>query len=332
MSGILETKTRIMDVIITQEGRRQLTSGKFVPEYASFTDGHTFYEKDVASGSADASHRLYFEAYSRQQDQIVLETDDSGLLVQYNGGATNVTSAGKIYSASYKTVNSPAGSYNKVIYSSNNEPFSSQFSNLSGSIFSSFSDQTFITTSYPYEPYTDFSLSTGSISFKFDNLVPFKNLQGTEVTVEAAEPVFLDKRLSHLPNFKFLSPVYVDSANRVKKLGDYPNLKSKNEYTYQDLMSDLKGKSAELAKKEKITVNFNQTSLQGNVFMQIFEGKKGNGTADPLFKKLDCIDFGEFKDPNDSANPYKRVFFVGKVYFDKNDTPTYINLFTIIAE
>lgn len=331
MSGILDSKSRIMDVVITQEGRRQFSAGKFVPMFASFTDRHTFYEQDVVSGSADASERIYFEAGNRHQDQIVVETDDSGLLVPYDGGSTRISTDGKIYSASYSTINSPAGSFNKVIYSVTGSTFGSVFNNVSNSIIESYEQQTMIKTSYPYEKYDTFNLSTGSIQFNYNNFFPFRGI-GPETTVDAADHLFLDKRLSHLPNFKFLPPVYKDSSGKTQNLGQYVPLKTTDELTYYDLMSEIKGTDPTRPNKEKIDVSFAETSIQSNVFMQMFEGKNNTTDGVPSLRKLECIDFGEFKDENDKERPYKRVFFVGKVYLDSFQSPTYINLFTIVAE
>jgi hypothetical protein len=80
MSGILDPKSRIMDVLLTEEGRRQLANGSIRIEYASFSDSSTFYEMDILSGSSDPSNRLFFECSSSPYDQITFETDDGGLL------------------------------------------------------------------------------------------------------------------------------------------------------------------------------------------------------------------------------------------------------------
>ena len=65
MAGILDSKTRIMDVIITKEGRRQMASGKLRAEFLSFTDASTFYEKSGQQGNSDPTDRVYFEATSK---------------------------------------------------------------------------------------------------------------------------------------------------------------------------------------------------------------------------------------------------------------------------
>jgi hypothetical protein len=47
MSGILNTKQRIMDTILTQEGKRQLASGELRLNFITFTDNATFYKKII---------------------------------------------------------------------------------------------------------------------------------------------------------------------------------------------------------------------------------------------------------------------------------------------
>ena len=86
MSGILDSKTRIIDAFITDEGKRQISTGKLKIEFAAFTDRHTFYAADAISGSSDASTRLYFEANTTAADQVTFETDDSGALLNNTGG------------------------------------------------------------------------------------------------------------------------------------------------------------------------------------------------------------------------------------------------------
>ena len=101
--GILDSKSRILDTIITEEGRRQLTNGEFNIEFAAFSDKFTYYEADVVSGSTDASKRIYLEAISVPQDRITFEADDSGKLLRFDAGGTLTVSKGKIISGSSST-------------------------------------------------------------------------------------------------------------------------------------------------------------------------------------------------------------------------------------
>jgi hypothetical protein len=71
--GILDSKSRILDTILTLEGRRQIADGKLKVEWVSLSDSFTFYESDLVSGSTDATQRLFFEASHSPQDQITFE-------------------------------------------------------------------------------------------------------------------------------------------------------------------------------------------------------------------------------------------------------------------
>ena len=81
--------------------------------------------------------------------------------------------------------------------------------------------------------------------------------------------------------------------------------------------------------KEFKVINFKNTSEQNNLIMQMFE-------TDPTrnkIKKLDIIDAGLFFDEDDVNNRHeKHVFYVGKIYLDDFNTPTFINMFTIILD
>ena len=335
MSGILDSKTRIMDVVLTVEGRRQLAAGKFVPQFASFTDRHLFYAKDAVSGSDDASSYIYFEAGNRNQDQIVIENDDSGALIPYDGNATRVSSDGRVYAASIQTLSAGAETYNRVNYDAVTSSFASMFELVSESITGSLADQQLLRTRFAYERYNEFKLSTGSITFRRNNFVPFRGTQPAG-QVGALDPFVIDRQLSHLDNFQFLAPVYRDDSNIQQNLGNYDPIESIDPLTYSELLTSLIGTDPQSPLKEKQAVDFAQTSLQSNIFMQIFEGSTTDSNGVAMLKKLDCIDFGEFKDENDKQRPFKRVFFVGKVYANENSdsyqAPAFVNLFTIVAD
>ena len=84
MAGILNNKTRIMDVIVTREGRRQIADGNLRAKFASLTDTQAFYESDIISGSTDPTDRIYFEASSSPIDRIIFEKDESVLKIHFD--------------------------------------------------------------------------------------------------------------------------------------------------------------------------------------------------------------------------------------------------------
>lgn len=83
MSGILDNKSRIIDAILTIEGRRQMAEGTFEVSYATFTDSGVCYMPDIENGHEDPTNKIYFEATNLPQDQITFEANDEGKLVPF---------------------------------------------------------------------------------------------------------------------------------------------------------------------------------------------------------------------------------------------------------
>ena len=81
--GLLDSKQRIMDTIITDEGRKQLGTGRFIPAFYSFSDAGAVYsisDTYVTGTVPDSSIAtlVSFEAFPLPQDQVSFEADDSG--------------------------------------------------------------------------------------------------------------------------------------------------------------------------------------------------------------------------------------------------------------
>ena len=115
MAGILDNKKRVMDIIVTDEGKRQAANGELRIRFATFTDKHTFYEdvsgsyspKTASNVAADATERIYFEAVFEFQDRIIVETEEAysldghpeGRFIPFKGRDFTVSS-GRITSSS----------------------------------------------------------------------------------------------------------------------------------------------------------------------------------------------------------------------------------------
>ena len=83
MSGILDSKSRIIDAILTVEGRRQMAEGTFEVSFATFTDLGVPYISDPVNGHIDPTGKIYFEACNLPQDQITFEANDEGKLIPF---------------------------------------------------------------------------------------------------------------------------------------------------------------------------------------------------------------------------------------------------------
>jgi len=310
MAGILDGKQRVMDTIVTIEGRRQIAEGDLRIRYATFTDRHTFYQASGSDGVAeDASDRPYFEATNMIQDQIIFETDDNARMLSYRGMeiSANANSIFKYKSGSYMepvTGSAVLGVADEILSDSTN----------------SFANQYIISTTEAFSETQGFELSTNDITFRLTDSVPFSKNSITEAIVDDIESLFQDARLSHLPNFRYLPPVNKSAVGRQEgtQLGDYEKINQSEMLSLQDLMVWLKN-------KESHTITFPETSRQNNLVGQIIEATHAG------LDKLSIIDFGEFPD-QDPLSPGKRVFFVGKIFIDNNYSHTFVNMFTIIFD
>lgn len=304
MAGILNNKSRILDSIVTLEGRKQIVGGKLKIEFASFSDRFAFYEADIASGSTDASNRVYFETVSLPQDQVTFEADDSGRLLSFEGRNFVKTKMGKpVVSGSFLVDKSQFASTANTLLSSSVDNFKDMRSIGSNEFFRD--DKNFIT-------------SNNDVKFSITDERPLRSEDVQSISVEKAESFFQDKKLSHIKNFKYLPPknkkTITDPEGSL--LGEYKSLSQSEVLTFKEVMDDLSSREFE-------TIFFSETSRFNNIFAQFFEVSGAD------VKKLDVIDFGSFPvDDGESVH----VFFIGKIYVDSMNRSTFINIFTVVFE
>lgn len=320
MSGILDNRTRIMDTIVTLEGRRQMADGKLRIEYVSFTDSTTFYDPDVVSGSADATTRLYFEQCHLPQDQITFEADDSGKLKPFkNSQGIAQASSGKIYINYSSSIN--------FDYLTGSQ-FASTAGSLLNSSISNFKNlQVLGSKDYIFED-DGFEIGPSTISFQIGLESPVSSNKNNR-SLQELPSLFNDKNLSRVKNFKYLPPINkindktIDRSNPnvilQNKIGNYENLHTEAEYTPINLEKGLL--DLQHAGFRKL-VKFEPTSLLNNIVAQIFEI---NGTE---IKKLDVIDYGNYQYQGSS----KHAYFAGKVLVDANGSQTFVKMFTLVFE
>lgn len=313
MSGILNAKERIFDTILTQEGRRQIASGKMKAEFFSVSDGTAIYSlSTILSGSSlNETDRICFEACSLPQDQVTFEADDSGKLMALRGSGLNIN-AGQLFSGS------------------NGEVFltGSQFASHADNLLSSSSLNSFKNLKLLGSPdffdreHNTFTISDSSVAFTITDKYPISGSSMQQANIDQIESLFMDKRLSHLPNFKYLPPVNKARIGAsTSSLGVFPNMGQAPIQTIDDLNKETALYAANGFSK---TIKFSETSIDNNIFGQFFE-VSGNAIS-----KLDVIDFGLFYVPEDKDYPSRRVFFVGKVFIDSFGATTFVNMFTLI--
>jgi hypothetical protein len=311
MVGILDDKKRVLDSLITREGRKQIVGGDLRVRFAAFSDRNAFYQGDIISGSNDASDRLYFEATSMPQDRVTFEADDSGKLLPLGSqGDLNVFS-GKIISGSQ------AAGTRTFITASN--IFASLSNDLLSGSFKNFNKLRIIGTEDLFREDSQFIISNKNIDFTITDEAPIKQSDIQQISVDKIESFFADKRMSHIKNFQYLpprnQPTLLDPEGSL--LGQFQPLSQLGILTFDQLKKDLQGRDFH-------TIDFSESSRENNIFAQLFEVAPNN------VAKLDVIDFGIF--PSDKAGENFHVFFAGKIYLDSMGCHTFVNLFTLVFE
>lgn len=303
---------------MTQEGRKQLASGDFQVKYASFTDRGTFYDKSSISGSNDSAlTRPYFESACLPYDLITIEANDKGNVLPVN--STQTTNGQQVFVFD-GTISTKGG---VPIINNPGTGFASYVDDIMKSTTQNFKSQRIIASRDPVDESDMFIVSTGSINLVYGNRGP---IIGEDIipTVDQAPSLFTHKRFSNSVNFAYLPPV-VATENNTRALGIYPNVKQTDNYTYDDLVKDLYGKDANRPLCPTSTIRFVETSQTNDICIQAFEINENT------LKKLDIVDFGEVSVSGDERSN-KRVIFMGKVFVDSYQSPTFANIFTIILE
>ena len=351
MAGILDKKNKLVDLVITQEGRRQMSMGGLRPTYASFTDNSVVYENLIDS-TKESSNKLYFQTPSSlSRDQIIFETDDSGMLLVKNN-----TEEFTIINDDVYLLTSSLGTQLEYL-SVTGSQFASTSELILESAINSFKNNKFVRTTSGFETTSSFKTSIDEHTFVISNSVPFPKGTLTEAyDIDHAETFMFDSKLMHYQNFKFLPPKNEDGTD----YGSYQDFRSLNRETFDDIKNKLgilkipentnfqeentvfnydgdlivKNRApnlpfdSTLISRECAHVYFPETSEHNNFIGQFFE----KDVRDGKIKKLDIVDAGIFPDEADPDRPEKHVYYVGKVLFDSNDIPSFVNIFTIILD
>lgn len=330
MSGILDNKSRVMDTVVTLDGRRQIANAKLKVEYVSFTDGATYYRGDVVSGSADATERVYLECCHLPQDQIAFEADDSGRLRPFSNANGISMKDGQIidYSFNALTASVLTGS-NQGMRLLRGDEFASTAETLLASSIDNFNRLRLIGTKDTLFEDDGFGMGNSRIEFTIHNNRPLPDATSHVAHIDHLDSLFQDVRLSKVVNFKYLPPINKVDDSGIDRRDHRATWRYHLGYYKPWGRSHLYGLSPqqlehELAHYEYMgyakTIIFDPTSQKNRLMGQMFEVNFN------VMKKLDIIDYGRYVWRGEQRHAY----FAGKVMTDDNGTHTFIHLFTLV--
>jgi len=347
--GILDSKTRVVDTVITQQGRAALASGRLKIAYYTFTDADVFYQEGQPGVADDVTVRLCQEAHgSDYNDQITLVANNVGL-VNFTGFQSNLQlHNGQLlqYSAS-AAPGSYFGYLGEVVKGPN---FSSQINGILTSSFDNIGRAQVISSRNNIFDDNDFYLTANDVTFKVKNSNPDMPSALYDADVNAINDVVHDRKFANIDNFKFLPPIRkLPSGLKASQLslqdlvtnyglGSYSSTQQYTSLTYSDLkagfltsdnVGNFRGLDASDSSGFLQTIDFLGSGQATKVAMNMFEvaGPSGN----EVVRKLDCLDLGLLKtdDPN---RPMAHVFFIGKVLTDELSRDTFLHIFTLVLD
>ena len=325
MAGILDSKERMIDFIITPQGRSQIGDGRMKIEYATLTDLHTFYTSSSPDNVAeDASNRIFFETHTAQCDLITPEIEPGNDMKPFRAGTFEIQGK-QIAEGTF-----PNESFINVSTIMSGTTVTDSSGPLLRSLTSHFPALRILGTKDQFSDSSEFSLGYLTASFAItDRDMDINSGKGIylkdltpdgpdfgSVNLENTPSIYSDPRLSHFPNFKYMPPVNIaNPGENPQPLGNYPKLATDDSETTSDPLEHID-------KRQKITVHIDECSRDKNFMSQIFEFSKRGG-----IEKLDIIDYGAVQ--SEVGDAFRHYFFVGKLMKDAEGVDTFINIFTI---
>jgi len=334
MSGILDSKSRVLDTIITTEGKRQLVLGGIDIKYVTYTDAATFYKADVVSGSQDATRRIYLESCQLPQDDITFLADEHGNVSPFRNDSGVQSAGGRMLSYSFEPLSSSivTGSVQGVS-TLTGSAFESATENLLGATFDNYKKLRVIATKDKIFEDNGFALGPNPVTFTITNNRPIVHPMYYTSHIGSIDSIFSDAKLSRLPNFKYLPPVNKVHDKSIDKtdagemspyfVGTYMPLgRTRHDLTYAQTKEELRMFEQ---MGYMIPINFDPTSAENRIVGQFFEKDEN------VLCKMDIIDFG-IHQTGDQNSPTAHIFFVGKVKVDEKGTDTFLHIFTLVFE
>ena len=267
MSGLLDKKSRILDYIVTDLGRSELTKGEFNIAYVGFSDIHSIYEKDLDFDQT--AQLLGFEAASLPSDLVITDLDNDGLVMSVNmtqGRPADITQLDTV------------------------DPITvSNFNTFIDNIAKPIQNHFLITNKQQFADRDEFLVSPQLINFDVTNKFPLKTFKDHNKNLNAVPNIFQDDDFKTKPNFKFLPPVNKNNS----PVFEFDDITAKQYLkNSSEIVEEIKNN-----KKQTVTIQFSETTEDNQVIIQFFEKSSVN------LKKLKIVAH-QSEDGDDSNNVY----------------------------
>ena len=296
MSGVLDSKNRVMDVILTDIGRDQMNRGEFEVSFVSFSDKGAEYIDDGTGVAADITDRLYFETYSSPSDEIVPEISNEGdftltkkispSLTVNNGVLFEKTATGYAQVDGFANIGS--------------------FTNILPGRFKS------LQIIRSYNEVDDFEISKTEVSLKTSNKVSTQLPEG----IDLIKPILVDQRFTGTINTLYLPPTTINGG-KVTPLRAFNRFGPEN--SEKNVLNEIREKSWASSRIEIGSIdNFDEYNILGQAFVK----------QDQTVRKYLVVDAGEYL--SDKNEIMMQVYHLGFIYKDEMGTSKFSRAFSLV--
>ena len=295
MSGLLDKRTRILDFIITDVGKQELTKGELTFEYATFSDLNAQYSKDP---NFDHTQLVTFEASSIPSDLFIFDLENNGKILSTNmsqGPPENVSA-------------------NMIALGSITDGVSIEhFNNFINNTITPLKNHFNISNIQQFIDRDEFIISPLNTKFNVSDIIPIPIGKPHIRNLNALPNIFQDPDFKTKQNFKFLPPINSNNTPVFKfddiTAGSYHR-------TAKEVVEDL---SKNPKDNQNTFIQFEETSTNNNLIIQFFEKNVMQ------LNKLKIVAH-ESEDSDNDTN----VYFIGKTFKDIRGVESFIKIFTLI--
>tara|TARA_B100000212_G_C27384057_1_gene538394 strand:+ start:1442 stop:2533 length:1092 start_codon:yes stop_codon:yes gene_type:complete len=332
MSGILNKKERIIDFVITNNGRSQIEDGDIRYKFATLSDKSIIYTKDHEVSKLNKSNITNSEDF-----YIPLENN-----TKVNDTINPEFDLGKFFSYRNSNLLSNQEVKNSVNFNNAVDAFLTN-NTLAGNL----KNLRLLTTENKLNEDKEIQFSNSGLlnnEINFNNLVnKYPTISSYSINKENLPVIALDKRFSHKNNFKVMLPKDISGQDlydisQFKKIEKLDELNTTG-YVYDSYNLNNNLDDDEVMSREKeIIKTINSIENNNNIHKKVYEFE--NNTEENTFifelyesrinnndlEKLAFIKLGNFYDKTSSTT--KKIYLIGKIINSREDTGDLDLMFT----
>lgn len=324
MSGILNKKSRIIDFIITDNGRSQIEDGDIRYKFATFSDRSILYTKDYDLSSTNKA-----DITDAEINYIPIEANSKG-----NNTLNPEFDLGKFFTYTNGNILDNKEVKNSINFNAAADKFLTSES-LSGKL----KKLSLITTKNKINESKNIAFKNNGLYKKdidFQNKVnKYKTVSSYSINKENLPVIALDKRFSHKTNYKILIPKDISGQDLYDKI-NFQNIDKLDDfnttgYLYTSYaLTNVQEDESILSREKEICNILESIEKDNNIHRIVYDLEDNSDENTFIFElhesriqsndleKLSFIKIGNFYDRKSSLT--KKVYLIGKIVNSRNDT------------